>query len=57
MHEPEDPGANTAMFRAYVEHGQRQVPPPAASRAPWIAAGVALVAVVVVAVVAFVALG
>ena len=40
-----DPGADTGMFRAYVEHPEPTTERPPAQRALWIAAGVAVVVV------------
>jgi hypothetical protein len=50
MDEPEDPGGNTAMFRAFVSHGEPETAETPANRAPWIAAGVAVLVVLMVVV-------
>ena len=42
-----DPGADTGMFRAYVEHPEGTAAPPASQRTLWIAAGLAVVVVAV----------
>jgi hypothetical protein len=42
-----DPGADTGMFRAYVEHPEGTAAPPASRRTLWIAAGLAVVVVAV----------
>ena len=51
MDESDDPGGDTAMFRAFVSHGEEsRVTEAPANRTPWIVAGaVGLVIVVVVA--------
>jgi hypothetical protein len=48
MDDRDDPGADTAMFRAYVEEGTGGPPasPPAANRTVLIAVGVALAVIV-----------
>jgi hypothetical protein len=48
MEEREEPGADTAMFRAYVEHGNEPDPNPAAGSRNLILAVVAAIAVIVV---------
>jgi hypothetical protein len=51
MDETDDPGANTAMFRAFVEHSApTEASETATNRAPWIVAGVAAALVVLIVV-------
>jgi hypothetical protein len=47
MDETDDPGASTAMFRAFIEHGTPgEAGETATNRAPWIVGGIAAVLVV-----------